>query len=65
MLGRLDGHEELTGHDQIYLLNVLNYVTTLNALAHLTGLDGRLDTVPPGFDSRAWLRFRQMWKSDQ
>ncbi|MEU4229240.1 hypothetical protein AB0F17_33520 [Nonomuraea sp. NPDC026600] len=65
LLGRLDGHEELTRRDRIYLLNVLNYVRTVNALAHLTGLDGRLDVVPPGFNSRSWLRFQQMWKSNQ
>ncbi|TDD06980.1 hypothetical protein E1292_14320 [Nonomuraea deserti] len=65
LLRRLDENEELTRGDRVYLLNVLNYVRTVNALAHFTGLDDRLDIVPPGFDSRGWLRFQQMWNSYQ
>ncbi|WP_237106371.1 hypothetical protein, partial [Nonomuraea sp. MG754425] len=55
-LQRLDAREPLTAKDRAILLNVLNYVRTVNALADATGLAERIGIVPPGFDPRSWER---------
>ncbi|MDN3354211.1 hypothetical protein [Actinomadura sp. DC4] len=60
-LHRLNRGEELARSDRICLINVLNYVRTLNALASATGLSQRIDIVPRPFNPGNWERFLRLW----
>ncbi|MFC7640170.1 hypothetical protein ACFQX6_03355 [Streptosporangium lutulentum] len=62
VLHRLNRQEELTRQDQVGLVNVLNYVRTVNALAHATGLQERISIVPRDFHSDRWKRFLELWR---